>query len=254
MQNRGEIARVDWHNADDPDWLILSKEVWEACSTKCRDVHDQPFSTQEVEFARKSLVLSKSGGADGVPMQCIKHMPPAAVEKIFRILNLAWTQGTLPHIWRVSQLVPVPKSKPGAFRPIALISLMAIWADKTVTRRLTHFLEEGAGAIPENQMGFRRAMSAEMAAADFSQDVDDELQARRSCVCVFLDPTSTYDYVRHDVLGARLGAYNPPPHMWRWGMRFTKARFFQTRWGTRTSTTRVMQRGVPEGGALSPVL
>ncbi|EER05599.1 conserved hypothetical protein [Perkinsus marinus ATCC 50983] len=97
-------------------------------------------------------------------------------------------------------------------------------------------------------------MSSEQQACAFAQYLEDEVQKDRAVTAVFLDATSAYDYVRHDVLLARLGSLFMPPHMWRRIRNFINNRIVHTLWGQTRSRSRVMRRDVPQDCSISPIL
>jgi len=199
------------------------------------------------------MSFSKAGGPDGVPMQILEHLTDSAITELTRIINLSWTTGSCPAIWKSSRLIPIPKAKPGAYRPISLTNAFARVADRLITRRLTHFLEQ-FDSIPGEQAGFRRAMSAEMQSCSFVEWVSQKQQDGEHVNCVFLDASAAYDNVRHDILMARLGALDPPARLTRWINSFIRGRMIDTQWGSTVSGKRSMHRGVPQGASMSPIL
>ena len=262
-QGKRGTFRVDWINGDDIEWLNMDKEDWKVCQYRPQMEYDRPYTRTEVLRTRGAMALAKAGGGDEVPLAVLERLPLEVIDEFVRILNLSWLTGIMPSGWKEGLLIPVAKPKPGVFRPIALTNAFARWVDKCVTRRYTHWLEECIQAIPADQGGFRRAMSAELQAVATSQWIEDQLQYSsknkanvkgRHVNLVLLDATSAYDYVRHDTLISRIGALNPPPRMLLWIRGFVCSRRVQTKWGTTRSKWRVMRRGVPQGCSISPIL
>ncbi|EER10905.1 conserved hypothetical protein [Perkinsus marinus ATCC 50983] len=247
-------CRVDWLNGDEPEWLVLEEECWTFVDNSVREEYDKVFSMGEVTFTLRTMSLNKAGGSDGIPMQCLQHLPDEALELFLDIMNKTWLGHGMPRQWTSSRLCPIPKSKPGAFRPIALTNAMARVADKLVTRRITHYLESCSRSIQPEQSGFRRGMSAEQQTCAFAQYLEDEIQKDRAVVTIFLDATSAYDFVRHDILLSRLGGVAVPPRLWCWLRNFIKNRAVHTLWGSSQSKKRIIRRGVPQGCSCSPML
>lgn len=169
-------CRIDWINGDDPEWIVLEREKWEFVDTPKRTECDCPFTLEEVQFALRTMSLSKAGGCDDIPMQCLKYLPSPTINRFVNISNKTWEGEDLPIQWRTSRLCPIPKPKPGAFRPIALTNAFGRLADKLATRRTSHFLDTFAEGIQTEQSGFRRGLSAEQQARAFTQYLEDEVQ------------------------------------------------------------------------------
>ena len=255
QQGSSGTVLVQWANGDPDELLNLDKEEWNMVDENDdeRSEYDSDFSMSEVKHVLQSMAFSKAGGPDGVPMQVLQHLTDSAIQELTRIINMSWTSGMCPLLWKSSRLVPIPKSKPGAYRPISLTNAFARVADRLVTRRLTHFLERFQ-AIPGEQAGFRTAMSAEMQCCSFVEWISQRQQNGDSVNCVFLDASAAYDNVHHDILMARLGALDPPARLTKWINSFIRGREVDTKWGSTVSKKRSIHRGVPQGSSMSPVL
>jgi len=249
------VVLVKWANGDADEQIDLAKEEWMPVEDDDDDrlQFESDFSEAEVKWVINSMAYTKAGGPDGVPMQVLQHLTSNAISELTRIANMSWRHGVCPTAWKSSRLIPVPKSKPGAFRPISLTNALARVADRLVTRRLTYFLEHFS-YIPGEQSGFRRAMSSEMQCCSFVEWISQKQQAGQSVNCVFLDASAAYDNVNHDILMARLGALDPPARLTRWVNSFIRGRSVDTKWGSTISGKRTMHRGVPQGASMSPVL
>ena len=232
QQGSSGTVLVQWANGDPDELLNLDKEEWNMVDENDdeRSEYDSDFSMSEVKHVLQSMAFSKAGGADGVPMQVLQHLKDSAIQELTRIINMSWTSGMCPLLWKSSRLVPIPKSKPGAYRPISLTNAFARVADRLVTRRLTHFLERFQ-AIPGEQAGFRTAMSAEMQCCSFVEWISQRQQNGDSVNCVFLDASAVYDNVHHDILMARLGALDRPARLTKWINSFIRCREVDTKGG-----------------------
>jgi len=254
-QGTGLVVLVKWDNGDPDETLNLAREDWKPVDDTDDDRFDfeAEFTTTEVHRVIRSMACEKAGGPDDIPLQALPHLTDAAIHELTRVVNLSWKSGQCPTLWKTSRLIPVPKAKPGAYRPISLTNAIGRIADKLITRRLTHFLEMFQ-LIPGEQAGFRRAMSAELQSCAFVEWVAQKQQLGESVNCVFLDASAAYDFVNHDILMSRLGSLNPPARLTRWINSFIRGRVIDTKWGSTTSSKRTSHRGVPQGASMSPIL
>ena len=109
-------------------------------------------------------------------MQILPQLTKAGIQELSRIINLSCINGTCPNAWKEGRLIPVPKSKQGAFRRISLTNAFAGVMDRLVSRRLTHSMKQFDLILGE-QAGFRRAMRAEMQSCAFVEWVCQKQQA-----------------------------------------------------------------------------
>ncbi|XP_078515260.1 vomeronasal type-2 receptor 26-like [Lissotriton helveticus] len=117
-----------------------------------------PVSTGEV---LKVLESMKSGSPrDPVPMRYLKQAALAIGEPLTDLINLSFTQGTVPPDCK-GAVVKALLKKPGLdpqnlanFRPISLLPGVSKMAERLANQRLSNFLEEN-GRLRDSQTGFR---------------------------------------------------------------------------------------------------
>ena len=116
------LVNKRWTNGDPDELIDLSTEEWRVLDSQQDD--RLPYASDITELAvnrvLRSMTLSKAGGPDGVPLQSFSHLTPTAVTELTRVINLSWKTGLCPKVWKSSQLLLIPKSKPGAYRPITV--------------------------------------------------------------------------------------------------------------------------------------
>ena len=121
-----------------------------------------------------------------------------------------------------------------------------------MANRLSYILESN-GRLSPHQHGFRRAHDTELALWNLINKASRALQNRRRMAVLSLDIKSAYDRVWHTGLVHKLGTMQIPPYLIGWIHSFLSDRTACVRVGS-TSITRNLQRGVPQGSPLSPIL
>jgi hypothetical protein len=90
--------------------------------SKNLEEYNCPFSLDEL---RKSLdkAHDTACGPDDIHYQLLKHLPESALQVLLDLMNDIWETGDLPSIWKLANVIPIPKpdkdhSEPSNYRPI----------------------------------------------------------------------------------------------------------------------------------------
>ena len=73
-----------------------------------KEEYNQPFTLKELEDIIQGLPLT-SPGPDLIHPHFVRSMPPNWISALLDILNLAWSQGKFPKIWKYAEAVMIPK-------------------------------------------------------------------------------------------------------------------------------------------------
>jgi hypothetical protein len=52
---------------------------------------------------------SKRVGSDDIHYQLLKHLPESALPTLLDLMNDIWETGDLPSIWKLANVIPIPK-------------------------------------------------------------------------------------------------------------------------------------------------
>ena len=107
-------------------------------SNSCPD--DFLCSIEEMQHLLETLDVSKSSGPDGISARMLKSVAQSIAPSVTRLVNQSIQSGCFPVFWKVSNIVPIPKSgdntNPRNYRPISLLSILS----KLLERHVQHFL------------------------------------------------------------------------------------------------------------------
>ena len=89
----------------------------------------------------RNLRSNSSSGADGIPNIVLKKLAFALAYPLSRIIRLSFLSGRIPHDWKHSIIVPLPKkssmsSNLGDYRPISLTSCVCKVMEQMVREQL----------------------------------------------------------------------------------------------------------------------
>ena len=91
---------------------------------------------QYVSFWLHGLDVSKSSGPDGISAKMLKYTAVSITPSITQLFNLSIRSSRVPRDWKLSSVVPIPKSgrshSPDNYRPISLLSVLSKMLEKHI--------------------------------------------------------------------------------------------------------------------------
>ena len=109
-----------------------------------------------------SLDPNSSMGPDNLHPRLLRPCPSVA-HPIFKIFLSNITEGILPALWKISDVIPIFKkgsrSVPLNYKPIRLISVCCKALERIVAEQIYAYLEQNA-ILSRDQFGFRRGKTA----------------------------------------------------------------------------------------------
>ena len=175
-----------------------------------------------------------------------------------RIINLSLSIGVVPDALKVAILSPTLKKSHADFeqfqnfRPISNLKVVSKLVEKAVDIQLTdhvmaHHLDETF------QSAYKNFHSTETALVRVQNDILCAIDNNESVILLLLDLSAAFDTVDHSILLSRL----------RFGVNGTAVAWFESYLTSPTqfvrvndcrSTQRSLERGVPQGSVLGPLL
>ena len=123
-----------------------------------RDIDDIQCTVDEVQHLLKSLDISKSNGPDGISARMLKETASSIAPSVTRLFNLVLETGSFPVCWKMSHIVPIPKSgdqsNPSNYRPISLLSILSKVFERHLHLIMTNYIAE-KNFLSEKQWGFQ---------------------------------------------------------------------------------------------------
>ena len=213
-----------------------------------------PISEFELTYALKHIRNGKACGVDAITAEILKL--PGLAQILTTMLNQAFDTGTIPDLWHIQLLIPVPKkgdlSLCDNYRGIALMSITAKLYNKILFYRLSAVLNK---RLRPSQNGFRphRSTTQHILALRILIEASKDHVACPLAIA-FIDFSKAFDSIRWDYLEAILALYAVPPKLIRAIMSVYKGTSAQVRTSDGTSDPFLLLQGVLQGDTLAPFL
>ena len=122
----------------------------------------------------------------------IKHLEPAAREKLLELSNQSWRSRIFPTAWKEAIITPVLKKelqdpkKKTSYRSTILLSCPDKTLESMVNKRLMWHLETNP-LIAQEQTAFRKNRSTEEQLTYFVQLIENTFQEKKKIIATFID-------------------------------------------------------------------
>jgi len=220
---------------------------------KCPSFFDMPFQLCELEDIISSTKQDSAPGCDLINYRILKLLPTIAVQRLLEIFNKILYEKSFPEVWRVYDIVLLPKPGREDYRPIALSSCILKLLEKLIKIRLDRFVELDL-LLPSSQFGFRKGKSCDDCLSILMLEIYRGFTNHEPVGALFLDIKGAYDNVNPGILFDSINAMKIPVTYKRFIRNlicFRKVNFYQS--GSFRGS-RTIFKGLPQGSALSPLL
>ena len=165
--------------------------------------------------------------------------------------------GIFPDKLKIAKVIPLYKKDDnksfGNYRPISLLSSIFKIFERVAYNQLYTYLTSN-DLLYESQYGFRKHHSTKLAALEFTDRIEKEMDTKKLPFSIFLALSKAFDTLDHSVLLSKLQYY---------GIRDTALNWFKSYLSKRTqyvdcdgisSSIKEIETGVPQGSILGPLL
>lgn len=218
-------------------------------------------SQREAEQAIKELKDKKYTSPEGIKMRIFYEAATKFIkEEVCKIAQMSFKTVHVPKVCWSTKGTIIPKKAPGQYRIVHVSNPLAALLEIVALHRLEHRLEQQA-LISPYQYGFTAlrgrhdlvARVIELAASNKS--LDDELdKANKAATIVALDIEGAFDNIDQDALIDKMNKELGPDSLKHWIAQFVLNRRISVQYRQLRSKERWVQRGVPQGSALGPIL
>lgn len=207
-------------------------------------------------------IKTKATGHDNLNIDMIKLTLDVTLPIITSIINRSIETNTFPTCWKRSIVKPIPKknvvSELKDLRPISILPVLSKVLEKVILEQILEHVEK-INVIPKFQSGFRRGHSTETALLHVTDDLLAASDQGLSSIMVLLDYSRAFDCLHPDLLLAKLEHYGFSDDTCRWFKTYLSNReqavVTEDKDGEmRFSSVKTVERGVPQGSLLSPIL
>ena len=125
-----------------------------------KTISDIDITTNEVRYVLLSLDISKATDPDNIPAVLLKYCAPYISSSLSNLFNKSLKLGRIPAAWKISNIVPIPKSgllkEVTNYRPISLLGIVSKVFERCIDNRL---IDHVFNHLHYLQFGFLRGKS-----------------------------------------------------------------------------------------------
>ena len=200
---------------------------------------------------------NKSSHMSTYSVKVIKFISPLISPILRDLINRSLAEGIFPNFCKIARVVPVFKSGSssslGNYRPISILPIFSKIFEKIVHKQLSDYLFFN-NILNPNQYGFRKNRSTADAIVDMTQYIYDNLDQGETVISFFLDFSKAFDTVDHDILLYKLHLYGIRDIALNWFHSYLSGRLQYVSLDDFNSQVHLIDRGVPQGSILGPLL
>lgn len=225
----------------------------------------KPTTSEEINSILSALKPTLSSGIDNIPSRVLKYCKEELSHPLTLLINKSMAEGIFPSSLKIAKVYPLHKHNSKEeiknYRPISLLPTVSKIFEKIVLKRLIDHLTQN-DLLNERQHGFISGRSTNTALADLVEFIINNLDMGNTVSSTFLDLSKAFDCLGHDLILLKLETL---------GVRGVAAEWFRSYLSNRsqlvelrvitngntktvTSERQPMERGVPQGSVLGPVL
>ena len=217
----------------------------------------QMVEENEVLKQIQALKIKKSPGHDDIKPSIIKASYSLLVKPLTYIYNLSFYSGVVPDIWKIAKVIPIFKSGDRSdtnnYRPISLLSCFEKIMERLLAKRILSFVRKHK-ILYRLQFGFREGHSTTHALLELLEKIYTNLDDGKFCVGIFLDLSKAFDTIDHSILLTKLKHYGLRGKICEWFASYLSNRKQYTFANGTSSSYGLIQKGVPQGSVLGPIL
>ncbi|XP_054631629.1 uncharacterized protein LOC129181035 [Dunckerocampus dactyliophorus] len=199
----------------------------------------------------------KAAGTDNISGRALRVCSSELADVLADIFNLSLAQASVPTCFKSTTIVPVPKKSNvtclNDYRPIALTPIVMKCFERLV---MTHIKKSIlAATVDPLQFAYRQNRSTDDAVNTAIHTALSHLQGQDTYVTMlFIDYSSAFNTVSPHKLTNKLLTLVLSPSLCNWVFNFLTGRPQSVRVHNRTSSSRIVSTGTPQGCVLSPLL
>lgn len=218
------------------------------------------FSETNIRSIKDAILRSSSQalGTDGIPQSIIRASFSVLGPFLCRLFNQSFREMTFPDRWKKSLVLALNKTTPPKslhdFRPISLLCFLSKMLERIAHQQISDFLETNA-LLDVRQSGFRQHHSTQTALIKLTDDIRLGFHQKKLTILLLFDFSKAFDSVCHVTLLKKLRILGFSPDAMKFIASYLVNRS-QVVIGENniTSAARPLNRGVPQGSVLGPLL
>jgi len=193
----------------------------------------------------------------GVSMKLLKEVEPIITKPICTIINKCLQEGYFPIELKYAKVVPIFKKGDqnicSNYRPVSILPTMSKVFEMIIKEKLmTYLIEENL--LTEYQHGYLKQRSTTTALLSVIQEIINSFDQKQFTQIAFCDLSKAFDTVHHQILTQKLEKYGICDRPKKLITSYLQQRQQQVHFNDTISDWKEIERGVPQGSVLGPLL
>ena len=197
---------------------------------------------------------------DPLPMKEIVHSTnfDSMVALVTDLINVSIKENKFPETEKRAIVKPIVKGKLdtqelSSFRPVSNLTFLSKLMENVILDQLSNHLE-AVGALPDNQSAYKRFYSTETALCSVVSDMRSLIDNGKCGILILLDLSAAFDTVVHSLLLRDCCNIGITGSALAYLKSYLESRTYRVQIGDSFSEPKTLERGVPQGSVLGPVL
>ena len=179
------------------------------------------------------------------------------MKPLTHIYNQSFMTGIVPSELKIAVVTPIftsnDKESFSNYRPISVLPCFSKIFERLMYNRVVKFLDKH-NILNENQYSFRKKRSTNLATVELITKISKVIDDKEYTMGVFLDLSTAFDTVNHNVLLHKLEHLRIRRVVLEWFKSYLSNRKQVVKYKMAVSNSLTMKCGVPQGSVLGPLL
>lgn len=208
--------------------------------------HFKYVSKSFVEKELKNLKRHKATSIDNLPPALMKDSANEISQPLCFIINLSLSTADVPTEWKHATVTPIHQYN---YRPISILPIASKILERAVHTQLMEYMEKN-NLNSEQQFGYRRKRSTDIAATVFLDSIRTEIDRGNLVGATFIVLYKSFDTVGHSILLSKLPSFGIHDNELNWSTVYLLNRKQQVVYENSKSNASNITCGVPQGSIL----
>ena len=231
--------------------IVTIKEKFSSSAT----CHFTEVSVSEVEKLFKNIDVRKATGYDLIPPKILKYSMKQIVYPITYLVNDMFKNGDFPDMLKLAEIGPLHKKdsllEKSNFRPLSILTSLSKLFEKCIDTQLQKF---GSEIFCGSLSAYRKNFSTQHVLLQVTESIKEGLDKKMSAGSVLMDLSKAFDCLQHDLIIAKLEAYNFNTSALKLLSNYLRQRKQRVKIANTRSDWLSIKKGVPQGSIVGPTL
>jgi hypothetical protein len=203
------------------------------------------------------LDISTACGQDLINNKILKECASSLCTPLSALFNKSLELGIFPSNWKEAMITAIFKKQnrqlKNNYRPISLLSCISKVFERIIYKKLYEHLKTNR-LLDINNSGFQANDSSVLRLLSLTDDIYQQLDNQNEIILIFMDISKAFDRVWHEGLIHKLKESGIEGNLLSWLESYLSNRKQRVVVGGKSSNTKYIHGGVPQGSILGPLL